>query len=152
MAAPNADLRRQVQQHRGRVRGLQAAVYSQPDPSANPDLYRQLAQEEKELHALDQQLAAALAAESQEPAAAPRGRLLGPETTGLRVTPTVNMHPLPTGIYHLLDPDTDPLLTVTVANVSADRQPRRVCVKAFIEGLCQLSLPTEPFLSFRLAT
>ena len=34
-----------------------------------------------------------------------------------------------------LVPDTDPLLTVTVGNESPDRKPRRVCVKAFIEGL-----------------
>jgi hypothetical protein len=52
------------------------------------------------------------------------------------------MHPLPTGIYHLLDPDTDPLLTVVVANVSTDRKPRRVCVKAFIEGLSAEAIRT----------
>jgi hypothetical protein len=135
MAAPNADLRRQIQQHQRRLRGLQAAVYAQPDPSANPDLHRQLAQEQKELHTLEQQLAAALTAGSREPAAAPRGRLLGPETTGLLVKPTLNMQSLPTGIYHLLDPEHDPLLTVVVGNESPDRKPRRVCVKAYLEGL-----------------
>jgi hypothetical protein len=35
----------------------------------------------------------------------------------------------------VLDPDTDPLLTVAIANVSTDRKPRRVCVKAYLEGL-----------------
>jgi hypothetical protein len=112
---------------------LRLAAYSQPDPAANPDLLRQLAEAEQAVRA------GATPSPSVPPTApaqpAPHGRMLGAETTGLRVTPTVNMHPLPTGIYHLLDPDTDPLLTVTVANVSADRKPRRVCVKAYIEGL-----------------
>jgi hypothetical protein len=111
---------------------LRRAVYSQPDPGANPDLLRQLAEAELALRVAQPPAASA---PPGAPTAAPHGRLLGPETTGLRVTPTVNMHPLPTGIYHLLDPDTDPLLTVAVANVSTDRKPRRVCVKAYIEGL-----------------
>ena len=55
---------------------------------------------------------------------APRGRLLGAKSTGLRVEPTVRMKPLPTGVYHLLDPETDPLLTVLVANEA--RETRRV--------------------------
>src|SRR5262249_52373779 len=67
-------------------------------------------------------------------------RFLGPETTGLRVTPTVNMQPLPTGIYHLLDPETDPLLTVALGNESRDT--KRVCVKAFIEGLSAQAIRT----------
>ena len=64
---------------------------------------------------------------------APRGRLLGAKSTGLRVEPTVRMKPLPTGVYHLLDPETDPLLTVMVANEA--RETRRVCVRAYIEGI-----------------
>jgi hypothetical protein len=136
MAAPNADLHRQIQQHQRHLRGLQAAVYAQTDPAADPDFHRQLAQEERELHALKQQLAAALAAEPPGPAtAARRGRLLGPETTGLRVEPTLHMQPLPTGIYHLLGPEDAPLLTVVIGNESQDRKPRRVCVKAYLEGL-----------------
>jgi hypothetical protein len=59
--------------------------------------------------------------------------MLGPKTTGLRVEQTLQMKPLPTGVYNLLDPETDPLLTVVVANESRD--PRRICVRAFIEGL-----------------
>jgi hypothetical protein len=43
---------------------------------------------------------------------------LGPETTGLRVDATVRLQPIPTGVYHLLDPQTDPLLIVTVKNES----------------------------------
>ena len=56
-----------------------------------------------------------------------------PEGDNLRVTTTVNMHPLPTAIYHLLDPLTEPLFRVVVSNQSKSR--KRVCVKAFLEGL-----------------
>jgi hypothetical protein len=58
---------------------------------------------------------------------------LGPETTGLQVDTAVKLQPIPTGIYHLLDPETDPLLTVTITNLTHD--PRRLCVSAQIEGL-----------------
>src|SRR5262249_27772146 len=50
----------------------------------------------------------------------------------------------PTGIYHLLDPKDHPLLTVAIHNQSTDT--KRVCVKAFIEGLsaqavCTVEVP-----------
>ena len=41
---------------------------------------------------------------------------------------TIRLKPIPTGVYHLLDPETDPLLTVAVKNES--HEPRRVCVAA----------------------
>ena len=56
------------------------------------------------------------------------GVALGPDTTGLRVVTTTRLKPIPTGVYHLLDPDTDPLLTVAVRNES--HEPKRVCVTA----------------------
>ena len=43
------------------------------------------------------------------------------------------MKPLPTGVYNLLDRETDPLLSVDVTNES--REPKRICVRAYIEGL-----------------
>jgi hypothetical protein len=61
--------------------------------------------------------------------------MLGPETTGLKVEPVLTMNPIPTAIYPLLDPETDPLLTVTVTNVSLDAKSRRVRVRAWLEGL-----------------
>jgi hypothetical protein len=135
-ALSNNSLRQQIQQQQRRVQALRTAVYSQLDPSANENLLQELTQEGAKLHKLEQRLAAPPVAEVNDNAGSLlRGRLLGPETTGLRVEPTLNMQPLPTGIYHLLDPDTDPLLTVTIGNESSDRKPRRVCVKAFLEGL-----------------
>src|SRR5579859_3435618 len=47
----------------------------------------------------------------------------------------MTMNPVPTAIYNLLDPETEPLLRVTVHNVSLDDKPRRVQVRAWIEGL-----------------
>ena len=68
------------------------------------------------------------------------GTLLGPETTGLKVTTALRLQPIPTGIYHLLDPATHPLLTVTVQNES--HEPRRVSVSAYLEGLSARAIRT----------
>ena len=65
---------------------------------------------------------------------------LGPETTGLRVVTTIRLQPIPTGVYHLLDPKTDPLLTVTIKNESYES--RRVCVTSYIEGLSARDIKT----------
>ncbi len=61
-------------------------------------------------------------------------------TTGLQVDTTINMHPIPTGVYNLLDPETDPLLSVTVTN--SGREPRRVCIRAYLEGLSAQAVKT----------
>ena len=68
------------------------------------------------------------------------GTFLGPETTGLKVTTALRLQPIPTGIYHLLDPATHPLLTVTVQNES--HEPRRVSVSAYLEGLSARAIRT----------
>jgi hypothetical protein len=125
-----ATFRRRFQQQERQVQALRASVFSLPDPSINFDRLRQLAAAEQALRSAQQPAPPALDGACTT---APHGRLLGPETTGLRVAPTVNMHPLPTGIYHLLEADADPLLTVIVGNTK--RETRRVCVKAYIEGL-----------------
>jgi hypothetical protein len=123
------------------VRGLQATVYAQADPLAQAELYQRMTQEEARLHDLEQQLVASTAAHANASAGLlPHSRFLGADTTGLRVQPTVNMQPLPTGIYHLLDPENDPLLTVDLGNESAET--KRVCVKAFLEGLSAKAIRT----------
>src|SRR5262249_52895341 len=71
------------------------------------------------------------------------GTMLGPETTGLQVETAVKLRPVPTGIYHLLDPHRDPLLTVTITNLTRD--PRRLCVTAYIEGLTARAVKTFEF-------
>jgi hypothetical protein len=127
-------LRRELQRQYQRVVRLRGRRYAQADPSADLPLQQQLVAEESRLRELESQVNAL-----PPPTAAgglstaPRGRLLGAKSTGLRVEPTVRMKPLPTGVYHLLDPETDPLLTVMVANEA--RETRRVLVRAFIEGI-----------------
>ena len=69
-----------------------------------------------------------------------RSRFLGETTRGLRVNVKLQIAPLPTGAYHLMDPKTDPLLTVEVESVSRDI--RRVCVKARLEGLSATAVRT----------
>jgi hypothetical protein len=128
---------------RRRVQSLRAAVYAQPDPAAHPDFAR-LIEAEARLHKREAELRAAEPppAPAAEKAATPaaRGRLLGPLTTNLRVETKLHMQPLPTGIYHLLDPVTDPLFTVTVYNDA--RCARRVRVTAFLEGLSARAVRT----------
>src|SRR5262249_51233036 len=62
-------------------------------------------------------------------------RFLGPDPSALKIDTVLTMNPVPTVVYHLLDPDTEPLLTVTVHNVSQEGNPRRVQVRAWVEGL-----------------
>jgi hypothetical protein len=140
-ADPIDSLQRQIQQQSRRVQGLRVAVYAETDPSASR-LRQQLAGEEARLRDLENQLATPPPAETNErtPSASPQGRFLGPKTTGLQVEPTLNMQPISTGVYHLLDPETDPLLTVRVSNVSRDA--RRVCIKAFLEGFSAQAVRT----------
>jgi hypothetical protein len=132
-ADPEA-LRKRLRLQDRRVQGLRAQVYTQADPSSGEDLRERLAGEEAILEQLREEVQAlAQPPVAQPSAAAPRGRMLGARTTGLRVEQTLHMKPLPTGVYHLLDPETDPLLSIQIWNESHD--PRRICVRAYIEGL-----------------
>jgi hypothetical protein len=138
------DLRRLVQ-------GLRTQVYSRPDPTDHPR-FGELVRREGELRELEQRQQPP-APPAEKPAAAeaaPRGRLLGPLTTRLRVETRLHMQPLPTGIYHLLDPVKDPLFTVAVKN--EDRDARRLRVTAFLEGLSARAVRTEEVRGFGEAT
>lgn len=132
----NNDKKEAFQLEQRRLEARQRAIYSQSDPAASLHLLEQLAESQVKLQELQQQSAV-----SEDPTASapleslPYGRFLGPETTGLSVSSKVNMQPLPTGFYHLLDPETDPLVTVSIENVSREHKIRRVCIKAYIEAL-----------------
>jgi hypothetical protein len=121
-----------------RVQSLRTAVFSQRDPSANDDLLNRLGQEEDCLRKLEGNRPAAPPPQEPPPAQSPR--LLGPQTTELSVETRLNLQPLPTGIYHLLDPQKYPLLTVTVSNLATDL--RRVRVTVFLEGLSAQAVRT----------
>ena len=135
-------LDQEIEQQTSLVRGLMAGLYARIDSAPDESPLAELAQAKKTLRELQLRRDAGRA-ESEKLEAGPKksmGVLLGPETTGLRVITTIRLQPIPTGVYHLLDPETDPLLTVTVKNES--REPRRVCVTAFIEGLSARAIKT----------
>jgi hypothetical protein len=148
MMPDTGELRRQIEEQTRRVQGLQVAVFSQADPAGNEPLFEQLAKAEGHLAELQQQLqkqSPAIVATSAEvdkaPESAPQsGRFLGQKSTGLEARARIQIDPLPTGAYHLLDPGTDPLLIVDVENFSRDT--RRVCVKAHLEGLSATAVRT----------
>lgn len=130
-------LRRELEKRRRVAAAIRQSVFSSPDLSGNDDLLRRLAAEEMAVEALEQQIQEASArseSDAKPPAeSAQIGRFLRKDTTGLTVQATMNMQPVPTGIYNLLDPQTDPLLTILIANDSRDT--KRVCVKVRLEGL-----------------
>jgi hypothetical protein len=120
-----------LQKQYSRVGSLIRSMSDLTNPDLMVDLERQLATEEARLRDLEGALAS-----GPEPGpltAGPRGRLLGPETTGLRIQVILNMQVLPSAIYHLLDPEADPLVTVTIVNESRDH--RRLLVEVYLEGL-----------------
>lgn len=135
-------LRRAVARQELLVRGLQSTLYNRPDPSeADPELQRRLAEAEATLLELRQQERGVVVMQTDvRPVPAVRGRLLSLKTTQIKVESTLHMHPIPTGVYHLLDAESDPLLTVNVAN--NDRSTRRICVRAYLEGLSAQTVRT----------
>ena len=131
-----------LEQQEQLVQTLRTAVYSQTDPLTDPDLHSRLVAAEARLREWSETSGTPQQQDDSKELAipAPRGRLLGPETTGLKVESTLHMQPIPTGIYHLLDPETDPLVTVSVFN--ARRETRRLCIKVYLEGLSAQAVRT----------
>ena len=132
----------EIEQQTRLVRGLMATLYALNDTEPDESLLRELAEANTTLREL-QLRRDAERADAEKAQAGPKrtmGVPLGPETTGLRVVTTIRLQPIPTGVYHLLDPETDPPLTVAVRNESFE--PRRVCVTAFLEGLSARAIKT----------
>ena len=140
-------LDQEIEQQTRLVRGLMAALYTRNDTDPDESLLRELTEAKQTLREL-QLRRDTERAEAEKAQAGPRktmGVPLGPETTRLRVITTIRLQPIPTGVYHLLDPQTDPLLTVTVKNESYES--RRVCVTAHIEGLSARAIKTVELAS-----
>ena len=111
-------LDQKIEQQTRLIRGLMAALYARHDTDLDESLPRELTEAKKTLREL-QLRRDAERAEAEKAQAGPRksmGILLGPETTGLRVVTTIRLQPIPTGGYHLLDPEADSLLTLAVEN------------------------------------
>jgi hypothetical protein len=125
-------------------RRYRALLIQTQSAGPNDEVWIELAETRKALGAArgkkEEEKAKSAGAESQSKSGGPVGALLGAETTGLEATTTIGLQPIPTGIYHLLDPATDPLLTVTVKNES--HEPRRVCVTAYLGGLSDKEMKT----------
>jgi hypothetical protein len=114
------------------ILSLQTAIYQQADPTADDVLHRKL------VEAIQQQQQAAPA--PQPTFKKKRSGWLGPDTTGLSVDTALRFTELPTALYPLLNPATDPLLLVRVENTSGKK--RRVRVTAYLEGLSAQSVRT----------
>lgn len=138
-------MERQAEKLRREVHVLRGRLYSFPRSGGGSESLELLAQKEAELRQLEEELNKLDAEPREEEPTGPVtfGRFLGPETTKLRVKPTLHLQPLPTGVYHLLDPE-DPevnaLLSVVVGN--EDREIRRICVKATLENLSTTAVRT----------
>jgi hypothetical protein len=67
-------------------------------------------------------------------------RVMGRDTTGLAVTAKLRMERVPTGIVHLLDSSTHPLVTFEIENVS--QKTRRLRVETYVEGYSASAVDT----------
>ena len=133
-----------VERQRGLVTQLRQRAFSQPDPAANLDLIAELVDAESNLAEQEKEQRDGAQIEK---GVRPSWEALGKETTGIEVRANIKMKPVPTGIYHILNQETDPLIIVDVKNSSEN--PRRVCVTTFVEGVTAKSVRTvelEPFI------
>lgn len=138
------------EEHRLRIEAtrLRRQVFEQPDPAAAPDLLQQLGAAEKRLAEAEKLRAEAQAKDPQSngtvfnrsTATDQTDQLLGPETTGLDTRVQLRMAQVPTAIYHLFDPEANPLVSCFVENVSHER--RRLRVTSFIEGYSSRAVDT----------
>jgi hypothetical protein len=138
-------LRDQEYRQRLEVERLRRAVYEQPDPNAAA-LLQQLVTAEKGLSLIEQERAAAQAADNGKKSEGlivntqTVNKLAGGDTTGLEAKVELQMAQLPTAICHLFDPDTHPLVTCVVTSKSDET--RRVRVSSAIEGYSAQAVET----------
>jgi hypothetical protein len=132
----------EIEQQNRRIRALMAQISHSDAGESLDSLVKELAEAKRRVA----EMVRSESPVSSRAEEAPRksvGAMLGPETTGLRVDTALKLQPVPTGIYHLLDPETDPLLTVTITNLTND--PRRLCVTSYIEGISARAIKTLEF-------
>jgi hypothetical protein len=122
----------EIEQQNRKIRALMSRINDREIKEPLAPLVKELGEAKRRLAEMTRS-EAPVASKAADATKKPVGAMLGPETTGLRVDTAIKLKPVPTGIYHLLDPETDPLLTVTITNLTND--PRRLIVTAFIEGL-----------------
>jgi hypothetical protein len=134
---------------------LRRELFALPDPNSSPELAEQLTAAELELNQVEQSLVAAVGKDPESGLVLDTSRntgLLGSKTTGLEVRVTQRMSALPTAIYHLLDPNHSPLITVTIRNADEVRT-RRLRVISYLERYSAQAVDTlelAPRQSFTL--
>jgi hypothetical protein len=133
--AANLEPREALQEERV-LRSLMAAAY-RCDGAVDVEALRVLAERIKDSQSMR--------LEDEGPAALSeaRGGVSGhwlSSGTGVEAKGVIRLDPVPTGFYHLLDPATEPLITVTLDNHSSEQ--RRVCVTAGIEGISAEAVKT----------
>jgi hypothetical protein len=133
---------RQIEQQNRKIRALISRINDHAIEEPLESRVKELAEAKRLLAEMTRGLSVGAGQANVGPKRA-GGMLLGPETTGLRVEPAVKLQPIPTGIYHLLKPNADPLLTVTITNLT--NEPRRLCVTAYIEGYSDRAIKTFEF-------
>lgn len=124
---------------RERVRELAEVVFRQPNPMADESLYQEYVAAVTAVTQAEQDMPPVVDSKTARPTETPhRGQLLGPDSDDLTVTTQVLMEQVPIGIYHVLDQETQPLVTVELKNESFE--DRRLRVRTLIEGLSAESL------------
>lgn len=150
-AAENAVvyLRRKEYERRLVVNRLRREVFQQLNPSASDELLQELLEAEQSLRDAESERANAQEADpSSGLIVEPRGerRRRGMASTGLETTVQLNMAQLPTSIYHLLDAESNPLITCEVrasrSTVERGNCARRVRVTSYVEGYSAHSVDT----------
>ena len=142
------ELREKEYQQRLQVNRLRRELYQQP--ASSQDVPEKLLEAERVLSELEQQRAKAQARDPQSNGLIVDSEkstgLLGSKTTGLEARVYLRMAQVPTSMYHLLNPDKNPLLTCEVRN--AGKSNRRVRVISFIDGYSASAVDTvdlEPY-------
>jgi hypothetical protein len=139
MARPSSP---EIEQQNRKIRGLMARINDRESSEPLGSLVKELAEAKRLLAEMMRPETTATSKVEEAPKKAV-GLMLGPETTGLRVETAVKLRPVPTGIYHLLDPETDPLVSVTITNLTNDA--RRLCVTSYIDGISSPAIKTIEF-------
>jgi hypothetical protein len=132
----------EIEQQSRRIHSLMAQISQCGGEESLDGLIRELAEAKRRLAEMMRTESPAASRVEDAPRKA-MGAMLGPERTGLRVETALKLKPVPTGIYNLLNPETHPLLTVTITNLTND--PRGLCVTSEIVGI---SAPHEETVEF----
>ena len=132
----------EIEQQNRRIRALMAQMSHADAGESLNSLVKELAEAKRRLAEM-MRSESPVSSRAEEAPRKSVGAMLGPETTGLRVDTALKLQPVPTGIYHLLDPETDPLLPVNITNLTND--PRRLCVTSYIEGISARAIKTLEF-------